>query len=144
MPAFPRYPFSFLSLSFSFLLALFDLDHTILLCYSDPSWLASLLLPGFVPREAFFALAADFQPLFCEGGVNYVGCCGFTLQSLPDYSDDSISDISSDFMKVIIEPSINIYALRFIHKPSENNEELLLASGASSIVAGPVAIRLEF
>ena len=47
-------------------------------------------------------------------------------------------------MKEIIEPSINIYALRLIHKHYDKDDELLLASGTTSIIAGPIAKRLEF
>ena len=47
-------------------------------------------------------------------------------------------------MREVIEPSINIYALRLIHKHYEEEEELLLASGTTSIIADPIAKRLEF
>ena len=47
-------------------------------------------------------------------------------------------------MVEVIEPSINIYALRLIHKHYEKGEELLLASGTTSIIADSIAKRLEF
>ena len=125
-------------------LAIFDLDHTILKCNSDHSWLDYLINKGFIKREEYFEQNAEFQKKFREGNVNYKDYYEFTIQYLKDNSDDYISDIRSDFMKEIIEPSINIYALRLIHKHYEKNEELLLASGTTSIIAGPIAERLEF
>ena len=125
-------------------LAIFDLDHTILKCNSDHSWLDYLINKGFIKREEYFEQNAEFQKKFREGNVNYKDYYEFTIQYLKDNSDDYISDIRSDFMKEIIEPSINIYALRLIHKHYEKNEELLLASGTTSIIAGPIAKRLEF
>ena len=124
-------------------LAIFDLDHTILNCNSDHSWLDYLINKGFIKSEEYFEQNAEFQKKFKEGNVNYKDYYEFTIQYLKDNSDDYISEIRSDFMKEIIEPSINIYALRLIHKHYEKNEELLLASGTTSIIACPIAKRLE-
>ena len=125
-------------------LAIFDLDHTILKCNSDHSWLDYLINKGFLKKEDYFEQNAKFQKKFREGNVNYKEYYEFTIQYLKDNSDDYISDIRSDFMREIIEPSINIYALRLIHKHYEQGEELLLASGTTSIIADPIAKRLEF
>ena len=125
-------------------LAIFDLDHTILKCNSDHSWLDYLINKGFIKKEDYFEQNAEFQKKFREGNVNYKDYYEFTIQYLKDKSDDYISNIRSDFMREIIEPSINIYALRLIHKHYEKDDELLLASGTTSIIANPIAKRLEF
>ena len=125
-------------------LAIFDLDHTILKCNSDHSWLDYLINKGFIKKEEYFEQNAEFQEKFREANVNYKEYYEFTIQYLRNKSDDYISNIRSDFMKEIIEPSINIYALRLIHKHYEKDDELLLASGTTSIIAGPIAKRLEF
>ena len=125
-------------------LAIFDLDHTILKCNSDHSWLDYLTNKGFIKKEEYFEQNAEFQKKFREANVNYKEYYEFTIQYLRNKSDDYISNIRSDFMKDIIEPSINIYALRLIHKHYDKDDELLLASGTTSIIAGPIAKRLEF
>tara|TARA_B100001989_G_scaffold124554_1_gene87982 strand:+ start:1291 stop:1962 length:672 start_codon:yes stop_codon:yes gene_type:complete len=125
-------------------LAIFDLDHTILKCNSDHSWLDYLINKGFIKKEEYFEQNAEFQKKFREANVNYKEYYEFTIQYLRNKSDDYISNIRSDFMKEIIEPSINIYALRLIHKHYDKDDELLLASGTTSIIAGPIAKRLEF
>ena len=125
-------------------LAIFDLDHTILKCNSDHSWLDYLTNKGFIKKEEYFEQNAEFQKKFREANVNYKEYYDFTIQYLRNKSDDYISNIRSDFMKEIIEPSINIYALRLIHKHYYKDYELLLASGTTSIIAGPIAKRLEF
>ena len=125
-------------------LAIFDLDHTILKCNSDHSWLDYLTNKGFIKKEEYFEQNAEFQKKFREANVNYKEYYEFTIQYLRNKSDDYISNIRSDFMKEIIEPSINIYALRLIHKHYDKDDELLLASGTTSIIAGPIAKRLEF
>ena len=125
-------------------LAIFDLDHTILKCNSDHSWLEYLTNKGFIKKEEYFEQNAEFQKKFREANVNYKEYYEFTIQYLRNKSDDYISNIRSDFMKEIIEPSINIYALRLIHKHYDKDDELLLASGTTSIIAGPIAKRLEF
>ena len=125
-------------------LAIFDLDHTILKCNSDHSWLDYLMNKQFIKKEEYFDQNAEFQRRFKKGDVNYRDYYEFTIQYLKGKSDDYISDIRSDFMIEVIEPSINIYALRLIHKHYEKGEELLLASGTTSIIADSIAKRLEF
>ena len=90
------------------------------------------------------AMAHNVKPVKFSEKEDMTGHYEFTIQYLKDKSDDFISEIRSDFMKEIIEPSINIYALRLIHKHYEKDEELLLASGTTSIIADPIAKRLEF
>tara|TARA_B100001057_G_scaffold275601_1_gene275867 strand:+ start:1242 stop:1913 length:672 start_codon:yes stop_codon:yes gene_type:complete len=125
-------------------LAIFDLDHTILKCNSDHSWLDYLMNKQFIKKEEYFDQNAEFQRRFKQGDVNYKDYYEFTIQYLKGKSDDYISNIRSDFMVEVIEPSINIYALRLIHKHYEKGEELLLASGTTSIIADSIAKRLEF
>ena len=125
-------------------LAIFDLDHTILKCNSDHSWLDYLMNKQFIKKEDYFDQNAEFQRRFKQGDVNYKDYYEFTIQYLKGKSDDYISNIRSDFMVEVIEPSINIYALRLIHKHYEKGEELLLASGTTSIIADSIAKRLEF
>ena len=98
----------------------------------------------FIKKEEYFDQNAEFQRRFKQGDVNYRDYYEFTIQYLKGKSDDYISDIRSDFMIEVIEPSINIYALRLIHKHYEKGEELLLASGTTSIIADSIAKRLEF
>ena len=125
-------------------LAIFDLDNTILKCNSDHSWLDYLINKGFIKKEEYFEQNIQFQKEFREGIVNFVDYYEFTFQYLKDKSDSYISEIRSEFMREVIEPSINIYALRLIHKHYEEDEELLLASGTTSVIADPIAKRLEF
>jgi len=125
-------------------LAIFDLDHTILKCNSDHSWLDYLMNKQFIKKEEYFDQNAEFQRRFKQGDVNYKDYYEFTIQYLKGKSDDYISNIRSDFMTEVIEPSINIYALRLIHKHYEKGEELLLASGTTSVIADSIAKRLEF
>ena len=63
-------------------LAIFDLDHTILKCNSDHSWLDYLINKGFVKREEYFEQNAEFQKKFREGDVNYKDYYEFTIQIL--------------------------------------------------------------
>ena len=98
----------------------------------------------FIKKEEYFDQNAEFQRRFKQGDVNYKDYYEFTIQYLKGKSDDYISNIRSDFMTEVIEPSINIYALRLIHKHYEKGEELLLASGTTSIIADSIAKRLEF
>ena len=98
----------------------------------------------FIKKEEYLDQNAEFQRRFKQGDVNYKDYYEFTIQYLKGKSDDYISNIRSDFMVEVIEPSINIYALRLIHKHYEKGEELLLASGTTSIIADSIAKRLEF
>ena len=58
-------------------------------------------------------------------------------------SPDQIEELISDFMIKIIEPMINIYALRLIHDNHEH-DIMLLASATNSVIVEPIAKDLAF
>ncbi len=47
-------------------------------------------------------------------------------------------------MSSVIEPMINIYALRLLHNHHHNNDVMLLASATNSVIVNPIAKRLGF
>ena len=50
----------------------------------------------------------------------------------------------SKFLSTVIEPMINIYALRLLHNHHHDNDIMLLASATNSVLVEPIARRLGF
>ena len=48
----------------------------------------------------------------------------------------------SEFLSSVIEPMINIYALRLLHNHHHNDDAMLLASATNSVIVNPIAKRL--
>ena len=50
----------------------------------------------------------------------------------------------TEFLSSVIEPMINIYALRLLHNHHHNEDVMLLASATNSVIVNPIAKRLGF
>jgi HAD superfamily hydrolase (TIGR01490 family) len=55
-----------------------------------------------------------------------------------------MTDLLSHFLNTVIEPMINIYALRLLHNHNHDNDIMLLASATNSVIVEPIAKRLGF
>ena len=57
-------------------------------------------------------------------------------------TQDEINEIILPFVKTIIEPMINIFALKLIHDHHDNGHTILLASATNELIVKPIAERL--
>jgi HAD superfamily hydrolase (TIGR01490 family) len=55
-----------------------------------------------------------------------------------------LEELLSKFLSTVIEPMINIYALRLLHNHHHDNDIMLLASATNSVLVEPIARRLGF
>ncbi len=54
-------------------------------------------------------------------------------------TSNQITDLLSQFLNTVIEPMINIYALRLLHNHNHDNDIMLLASATNSVIVEPIA-----
>ena len=54
-----------------------------------------------------------------------------------------ISELTIEFVKEVIEPMINIYALKIIHDHQDDGCKILIASATNELIVKPIAKRLE-
>ena len=125
-------------------LTIFDLDNTILKGDSDYSWINYLIDLGKVDKKIYEEKNKYFYDKYYEGDLDYDEWAEFALSTVKGKSPDQIEELISDFMIKIIEPMINIYALRLIHGHNHEHDIMLLASATNSVIVEPIAKRLGF
>jgi HAD superfamily hydrolase (TIGR01490 family) len=125
-------------------LAIFDLDNTILNGDSDYSWINFLIQQGLVDKEEYEKKNKYFYDQYYKGKLDYDEWAEFALSTIKGKKPDEMEDLLSKFLREVIEPMINIYALRLLHKHNHNNDIMLLASATNSVIVEPIAKRLGF
>ena len=125
-------------------LAIFDLDNTILNGDSDYSWINFLIEKRLVDKDEYERKNKYFYDQYYQGKLNYDEWAEFTLTTIKGKKLEEIEDVLSKFLNEIIEPMINIYALKLLHDHTHNNDIMLLASATNSVIVEPIAKRLGF
>jgi HAD superfamily hydrolase (TIGR01490 family) len=125
-------------------LAIFDLDNTILNGDSDYSWINFLIEKRLVDKDEYERKNKYFYDQYYQGKLNYDEWAEFALTTIKGKKPEEIEDILSKFLNEIIEPMINIYALKLLHDHTHNNDIMLLASATNSVIVEPIAKRLGF
>ena len=125
-------------------LAIFDLDNTILNGDSDYSWINFLIEKRLVDKDEYERKNKYFYDQNYQGKLNYDEWAEFALTTIKGKKPEEIEDILSKFLSEIIEPMINIYALKLLHDHTHNNDIMLLASATNSVIVEPIAKRLGF
>ena len=125
-------------------LAIFDLDNTILNGDSDYSWINFLIEKRLVDKAEYERKNKYFYDQYYQGKLNYDEWAEFALTTIKGKKPEEIEDILSKFLSEIIEPMINIYALKLLHDHTHNHDIMLLASATNSVIVEPIAKRLGF
>ena len=125
-------------------LAIFDLDNTILNGDSDYSWIKFLIDIGYVNKQEYEKKNQYFYDKYYEGNLDYDEWAEFALSTIKGKKPEEIEDLLSEFLSSVIEPMINIYALRLLHKHHHKDDVMLLASATNSVIVNPIAKRLGF
>lgn len=125
-------------------LAIFDLDNTILNGDSDYSWINFLIDIGYVDKDEYEKKNQYFYDKYYEGKLDYDEWAEFALSTIKGKRPEEIENLLNKFLSIVIEPMINIYALRLLHNHYHNNDVMLLASATNSVIVNPIAKRLGF
>lgn len=125
-------------------LTIFDLDNTILKGDSDYSWIEFLIINNHVDGDFYRNKNDYFYDQYVEGKLDIHEYCEFALSTFIVLGKEKAEKLLDIFMKEIIEPMINIYILRILHKHYEAGDTLLLASATNSILVNRIGARLEF
>ena len=125
-------------------LAIFDLDNTILNGDSDYSWINFLIDIGYVNKDEYEKKNQYFYDKYYEGKLDYDEWAEFALSTIKGKRPEEIENLVNKFLSSVIEPMINIYALRLLHNHYHNNDVMLLASATNSVIVNPIAKRLGF
>ena len=122
-------------------LVIFDLDNTILNGDSDYSMINYLVDINLLD-EAAKLKNDEFIQDYQEGRLDFNEYTNFALKPYLGMTQDEINKIILPFVKTIIEPMINIFALKLIHDHHDNGHTILLASATNELIVKPIAQRL--
>ena len=125
-------------------LAIFDLDNTILNGDSDYSWINFLINENYVDKHEYKKRNQYFYDQYYEGNLDYDEWAEFALSTMKGKTPFDLEELLSKFLSTVIEPMINIYALRLLHNHHHDNDIMLLASATNSVLVEPIARRLGF
>ena len=122
-------------------LAIFDLDNTILNGDSDYSMINYLVDINLLD-EAAKLQNDEFIQDYQQGQLDFDKYTHFALKPYIGMTQDEIDEIILPFVETIIEPMINIFALKLIHDHHDNGHTILLASATNELIVKPIAQRL--
>ena len=125
-------------------LVIFDLDNTILNGDSDYSWINFLINENYVDKHEYEKRNQYFYDQYYEGNLDYDEWAEFALSTMKGKTPFDLEELLSKFLSTVIEPMINIYALRLLHNHHHDNDIMLLASATNSVLVEPIARRLGF
>ena len=123
-------------------LAIFDLDNTILNGDSDYSMINYLVENKTLGEDAKLkndAFIKDYQ----QGQLDFNEYTKFALSPYVGKTHEEIHEIILPFVQKVIEPMINIFALKLIHDHHDKGDKILLASATNELIVRPIAKRLE-
>ncbi|MAV23692.1 MAG: HAD-IB family hydrolase [Gammaproteobacteria bacterium] len=125
-------------------LTIFDLDNTILNGDSDYSWIKFLIDSNHVDVEEYTKKNEYFYQKYYQGNLDYYEWAEFALSTIKDKDISTVKKLLDIFLAEIIEPMINIYALKIIHDHHHIDDVLLLASATNNVIVEPIGKRLGF
>ena len=123
-------------------LAIFDLDNTILNGDSDYSMINYLIDINLLGKNAKLKNEQFIQD-YQRGQLDFNPYTNFALKPYIGMTQKEINEIIMPFVENIIEPMINIFALKLLHEHYEKEHKLLLASATNELIVKPIAKRLE-
>ena len=123
-------------------LAIFDLDNTILNGDSDYSMINYLVDISLLDKAAKLK-NDEFIKDYQQGKLDFNQYTNFALKPYIGKTQDEINEIILPFVERIIEPMINVFALKLIHDHHDKGHTILLASATNELIVKPIAQRLD-
>jgi HAD superfamily hydrolase (TIGR01490 family) len=85
----------------------------------------------------------EFIKDYQQGQLDFNQYTNFALKPYMGMTQEEISKIILPFVEIIIEPMINIFALKLIHDHHDKGHTILLASATNELIVRPIAQRLN-
>ncbi|MFO1314806.1 MAG: HAD family hydrolase [Burkholderiales bacterium] len=126
------------------ILALFDLDHTLLPHDSDEQWTEFLLEHGKLDRAAFDAANRELVARYNRGEAGAIEFTEFYLSTLTAFEPDELAALHATFMRERVLPAIPVAARDLIAKHRRLGHFMILTTATSRFLTAPVARELGF
>ena len=121
-------------------LALFDLDHTLLLGDSDYLWNCYMIQHALVKNPNQFQLRNDeFYESYRQGQLDIISYQRFQLTEMAKIDPQTLVSHRQQFIQTQIQPIVLIKALRVVQQHRQQNHTLVMITATNSFVTEPIA-----
>ncbi len=124
-------------------LALFDLDNTLLQGDSDYAWCEFLIDKGVLEEEAFREANDRFYRDYETGTLDMQEYLAFQLKPLGELPMEDLHRWREEYVATRVEPMISPDALALLEKHRARGDELVLITATNRFVTEPIAERLN-
>ena len=123
-------------------LALFDLDHTLLPHDTDEQWVEFLLARGVLERATFEAANRDLAARYARGEAGALEFTEFYLSTLAGRSVEDLDALRRDFIAERVLPVIPAAARALIERHAAQGHLVVVTTGVSRFLTEPIAQEL--
>ncbi len=124
------------------LLALFDLDGTLLAGDTDELWCAFLIEEGILDRVTFEAANRDVAERYARGAITPAEFCAFYAATLAGRSAAEWAPLREHFVAAAIAPRLGEAALALVEQHRAAGDRLVLTTATNRFLTEPIAARL--
>ncbi len=125
-------------------LALFDLDHTLLLGDSDVLWCDFLMDQGLLERAVFAPRNADIEARYKAGAVDAAEFANFYVSTLQGRSPAQWQSLRQQFLREVIVPRVPQAALDLVAKHQHAGDLVVLTTATNRFLTELTALHLGF
>ena len=125
-------------------LALFDLDHTLLTKDSDEEWIAFLLERELIDRAAFEDANRAMVDRYRRGEAGALEFTEFYLSTLRRFTSGELDALHPVYMQERILPAISTAARELVAQHRGLGHCLILTTATSRFLTAPIALELGF
>jgi HAD superfamily hydrolase (TIGR01490 family) len=125
-------------------LALFDLDHTLLTLDSDEAWVEFLIDQGTLDRAEFERTNHDLVARYRAGEATSIEFTHFYLSTLVGRDPADLAAWHAKYLERKIRPAISKAARDLLAHHREKAHLMVLTTATGRFIAAPIARELEF
>lgn len=123
-------------------LAIFDLDHTLLVGDSDFLWGQFLCERGIVDADVYARENLAFYEAYKAGTLDIHAFCAFSFKPLTEHPRAQLEAWRAEFVRDKVEPVIARQAPGLIAAHRASGDYTLITTATNSFITAPVAQRL--
>ncbi len=125
-------------------LALFDLDHTLLTVDCDEAWVEFLIEQGVVDRATFEAGNRVIGEKYRRGEVGLLEFTEFYISTLADHPVDRLESWREAYLRAKILPAIPVDSRRLVAQHVDDGHLCVMTTAASRFLAAPIGEEFGF
>ena len=125
-------------------LALFDLDHTLLAGDCDEAWVAFLIGEGILERERFERGNRVVTERYRRGEVGVLEFTEFYTSTLAGRDPAVLDDLRERYLARSIRPAIGASARALVERHRNAGHLMVLTTAANRFLSAPIAAELGF